>query len=180
MNEIPIYTDSLFLEHDTGPGHPEKPARLEKSLAALKSARSLSGRLQWTTGRPATRTEILRCHKPGLFELVEKTRGLKGRIDTDTVHSEKSADAALLDVVLMRQDPPFDIGYLTGTWLLERLKGETLVVNDPVSVRNAPEKVYVLDFARFMPPTLITRRIEEVQRLDHHRAVFGDKAAHPG
>jgi acetoin utilization deacetylase AcuC-like enzyme len=96
MNEIPIYTDSLFLEHGTGPGHPEKPARLEKSLAALKSARSLSGRLQWNTGRPATRKEILRCHEPGLFELVEKTRGLKGRIDTDTVHSEKSADAALL------------------------------------------------------------------------------------
>ena len=96
MNGIPIYTDSLFLEHDTGPGHPEKPARLEKSLAALKSASSLSGRLQWNTGRPATRTEILRCHRPGLFELVEKTRGLKGRIDTDTVHSEKSADAALL------------------------------------------------------------------------------------
>lgn len=68
-----------------------------------------------------------------------------------------------VDVVLMRQDPPFDIGYLTGTWLLERIADETLVVNDPVAVRNAPEKVYVLDFARFMPPTLITRRIEDVR-----------------
>ncbi len=68
-----------------------------------------------------------------------------------------------IDVVLMRQDPPFDIGYLTGTWLLERIRDETLVVNDPVSVRNAPEKIYVLDFARFMPPTLITRRIEDVR-----------------
>ena len=68
-----------------------------------------------------------------------------------------------VDVVLMRQDPPFDIGYLTGTWLLERIRDETLVVNDPVSVRNAPEKIYVLDFARFMPPTLITRRIEDVR-----------------
>ena len=67
------------------------------------------------------------------------------------------------DVVLMRQDPPFDIGYLTGTWLLERIAGETLVVNDPKSVRDAPEKVFVLDFARFMPPTLVTRRIEEVR-----------------
>ncbi len=77
-----------------------------------------------------------------------------------------------IDVVLMRQDPPFDIGYLTGTWLLERLKGETLVVNDPVSVRNAPEKVYVLDFARFMPPTFITRRIEEVRSfMAEHGAV---------
>lgn len=77
-----------------------------------------------------------------------------------------------IDVVLMRQDPPFDIGYLTGTWLLERIKGETLVVNDPASVRDAPEKVYVLDFARFMPPTLITRRIEDVREfMDEHGGV---------
>ena len=68
-----------------------------------------------------------------------------------------------VDVVLMRQDPPFDIGYLTGTWLLERIRDRTLVVNDPVAVRDAPEKIYVLDFARFMPPTLITRRIEELR-----------------
>ena len=64
------------------------------------------------------------------------------------------------DVVLMRQDPPFDLGYITATHLLERVQGETLVVNDPAAVRNAPEKVWVLDFARFMPPTLITRSLE--------------------
>lgn len=64
-----------------------------------------------------------------------------------------------IDVVLMRQDPPFDLGYITATHLLERISGETLVVNDPASVRNAPEKVWVLDFGRFMPPTLITRSL---------------------
>ncbi|HEX8937935.1 MAG TPA: glutathione synthase [Sphingomicrobium sp.] len=64
-----------------------------------------------------------------------------------------------VDVVLMRQDPPFDLGYITATHLLERIKGETLVVNDPASVRNAPEKVWVLDFAEFMPPTAITRSL---------------------
>ena len=58
-----------------------------------------------------------------------------------------------VDVVLMRQDPPFDLGYITATHLLERIQGETLVVNDPAGVRNAPEKVWVLDFAQFMPPT---------------------------
>jgi glutathione synthase len=68
-----------------------------------------------------------------------------------------------IDVVLMRQDPPFDLGYITATHLLERLEGETLVVNDPRSVRNAPEKVYVLDYARFMPPTLITRSATDVR-----------------
>ena len=77
--------------------------------------------------------------------------------------------AADIDVVLMRQDPPFDLGYITGTHLLERLAGTTLVINDPVSVRNAPEKVMVLDYARFMPPTLGARRIEDVRRFhDRH------------
>ena len=76
-----------------------------------------------------------------------------------------------VDVVLMRQDPPFDLSYITATHLLERLEGQTLVVNDPASVRNAPEKVFVLDFAHFMPPTLIARRIEDVRAFH---------ARHPG
>nr|WP_041392225.1 glutathione synthase [Sphingobium sp. SYK-6] len=68
-----------------------------------------------------------------------------------------------VDVVWMRQDPPFDLNYITATHLLERITGETLVVNDPASVRNAPEKLYVLDFARFMPPTMITRSLDETR-----------------
>ena len=64
-----------------------------------------------------------------------------------------------VDVVLMRQDPPFDLGYITATHLLERVQDETLVVNDPASVRNAPEKVWVLDFPQFMPPTAVTRSL---------------------
>jgi glutathione synthase len=67
------------------------------------------------------------------------------------------------DVVLMRQDPPFDIAYITAAHLLERLAGETLVLNDPRSVRDAPEKLFVLDFAEFMPPTLITRSMDELK-----------------
>ena len=61
--------------------------------------------------------------------------------------------------MLMRQDPPFDLGYITATHLLERIQDETLVVNDPASVRNAPEKVWVLDFAQYMPPTMVTRSL---------------------
>lgn len=68
-----------------------------------------------------------------------------------------------VDVVWMRQDPPFDLNYITATHLLERITAETLVVNDPVAVRNAPEKLYVLDFARFMPPTMITRSLDETR-----------------
>jgi glutathione synthase len=67
------------------------------------------------------------------------------------------------DVVLMRQDPPFDLGYITATHLLERIADKTLVVNDPANVRNAPEKVFVLDFAQFMPPTLVTRSLDEAK-----------------
>lgn len=68
-----------------------------------------------------------------------------------------------VDVVWMRQDPPFDLSYTTATHLLERVQGEMLVVNDPAAVRNAPEKLFVLDYARFMPPTMITRSLDEAR-----------------
>ncbi|MFL6744380.1 MAG: glutathione synthase [Sphingomicrobium sp.] len=70
-----------------------------------------------------------------------------------------------VDVVLMRQDPPFDLGYITATHLLERIKDETLIVNDPAAVRNAPEKLWVLDFAEFMPPTAITRSLGVARKV---------------
>jgi glutathione synthase len=74
-----------------------------------------------------------------------------------------------VDVVLMRQDPPFDLGYITATHLLERIQSETLVVNDPAAVRNAPEKLWVLDFAQFMPPTVLTRSLAVAKRfIDEH------------
>ena len=74
-----------------------------------------------------------------------------------------------VDVVFMRQDPPFDLSYITATHLLERIRGETLVVNDPESVRNAPEKLFVLDYARFMPPTMITRSLGATRKfLEQH------------
>ena len=76
------------------------------------------------------------------------------------------------DVVLMRQDPPFDLGYITATHLLERISDRTLVVNDPASVRNAPEKPFVLDYQRFMPPTLITRSVDEARKfLNEHGSI---------
>jgi glutathione synthase len=65
----------------------------------------------------------------------------------------------------MRQDPPFHMGYITATHMLERIAGETLVVNDPANVRNSPEKVMVLNYRRFMPPTLVTRSVDEVRRF---------------
>ena len=71
-------------------------------------------------------------------------------------------DLATMDVVLMRQDPPFDLAYITATHLLEHIHPETLVVNDPVQVRNAPEKLFATHFRGLMPPTLITANRDEV------------------
>ncbi len=83
-----------------------------------------------------------------------------------------------VDVVLMRQDPPFDLGYITATHLLERIQSETLVANDPASVRNAPEKMLVLDYARFMPPTLITRSLEEARAFQQQHGEIVIKPLH--
>ncbi len=73
------------------------------------------------------------------------------------------------DVVLMRQDPPFDMHYITATHLLEQIHPQTLVVNDPGHVRNAPEKLFILRYLQFMPPTLITRDIAQLRefRTEH-------------
>jgi glutathione synthase len=81
----------------------------------------------------------------------------------------REVDLAEYDVVHLRQDPPFDMAYITTTFLLERLQPETLVVNDPAAVRNSPEKVFVLDFLDLMPPTLVTRSLEAIKafRAEH-------------
>jgi glutathione synthase len=76
------------------------------------------------------------------------------------------------DVVLLRQDPPFDLAYITSTHFLERIHPKTLVVNDPASVRNAPEKLFVMNFPQLMPPTLISRDLDEINAFrDTHGAV---------
>jgi glutathione synthase len=80
-----------------------------------------------------------------------------------TLGEPERIDLSTCDVVLMRQDPPFDIAYITATHMLERLPASTLVVNDPASVRNAPEKLFVLNYPQLMPPTLITRDKAEIE-----------------
>ena len=76
------------------------------------------------------------------------------------------------DVILLRQDPPFDLAYITSTHFLERIHPKTLVVNNPASVRNAPEKLFVMNFPHLMPPTLISRDLDEINSFrDQHGAV---------
>jgi glutathione synthase len=76
------------------------------------------------------------------------------------------------DVILLRQDPPFDLAYITSTHLLEGIHPKTLVVNNPASVRNAPEKLFVMNFPQLMPPTLISRDLAEINSFrEQHGAV---------
>src|ERR1700758_2629542 len=96
-----------------------------------------------------------------------QVRAVKG--DHFSVGSEALVDLAELDVVLMRQDPPFDMGYITATHILEHIHPKTLVVNDPAHVRNAPEKLFVTHFEGVMPPTLISADVEAIRefRAEH-------------
>ena len=113
-------------------------------------------------------------------------RLVTARVEPLTVRDVEGAHASLgeiaridlteADVVLMRQDPPFDMAYITATHILERLNPRTLVVNNPTEVRNAPEKLFVLDFPELMPPTLITRDKAEIEAF---RAEFGDIVMKP-
>jgi len=88
-----------------------------------------------------------------------------------TLGEQARLDLSTMDVVLLRQDPPFDMAYITSTHLLERIHPKTLVVNDPAWVRNSPEKIFVTEFPDLMPATLITRDRREIERF---RAEMGD------
>ena len=96
--------------------------------------------------------------------------------DHFTLGASRSENLADFDVVLLRQDPPFDLAYVTTTHLLERIHPKTLVVNDPRSVRDAPEKLFVMDFPSLMPATLISRDKGEIAAF---RARHGDVVMKP-
>src|SRR5215469_6060017 len=103
-----------------------------------------------------------------------KVRDVVG--DHFTLGEPQRAELTEFDVVLLRQDPPFDLAYITSTHLLERLAPRTLVVNEPAHVRNAPEKMFVMEFPDLMPPTLITRDLAEIKAF---RAEHGDIVMKP-
>ena len=102
--------------------------------------------------------------------------------DHFTLGEAKREPLTNFDVILLRQEPPFDIAYITSTHLLERIHPKTLVVNDPASVRNAPEKMFVLNFPQLMPPTLISRDLDEINsfRAEHGAVVMKPLHGHGG
>lgn len=146
----------------------------DSSFALMLSAQARGHRLwhytpenlDWVDGRvlvTARPVEVMRPAAPG--EPHYRWLGEPERLDM----------AAEIDVVLMRQDPPFDMAYITATHILERAQASGVtVVNDPASVRNAPEKLFVLNYADLMPPTLVTRSLEAAQafRRQHGEVVI--------
>ncbi|MCF7644556.1 glutathione synthase [Bacillus subtilis] len=98
-----------------------------------------------------------------------QVRDIEG--DHFTLGEAVHTDLSEMDVILLRQDPPFDMNYITTTHLLERIHPKTLVVNDPAWVRNSPEKIFVTEFPDLMPETLITKDLQEVLKF---RREFGD------
>ncbi len=102
---------------------------------------------------------------------VQRVRG-----DHYKFGAEEVIDLGATDVVLMRQDPPFDMAYITATHMLEHIHPRTLVVNDPASVRNAPEKLLVTHFPKLMPPTLVTW---DIQAIRDFRAQYKDIIVKP-
>ncbi|MDW6024564.1 glutathione synthase [Mesorhizobium sp. BAC0120] len=97
-----------------------------------------------------------------VFARVEEMRLREEKGNHFSLGEPARTDLSEMDVVLLRQDPPFDMNYITTTHILERIHPKTLVVNDPVWVRNSPEKIFVTEFAELMPETLITKDPEEV------------------
>jgi len=102
--------------------------------------------------------------------------------DYFTLGEKRRNALSAFDVILMRQDPPFDLAYISATHLLERVHPRTLVVNDPAHVRNAPEKMFVTEFPDLMPPTLITRDVGEIKafRAKHGAIVMKPLYGHGG
>ena len=96
--------------------------------------------------------------------------------DHVTLGEPRHVDLASFDVVLLRQDPPFDLAYISSTHMLDRIHPKTLVVNDPSHVRNAPEKIFVTEFPDLMPPTLLTRDLDAIKAF---RAEQGDIVMKP-
>ncbi|MBZ0164960.1 MAG: glutathione synthase [Notoacmeibacter sp.] len=111
-----------------------------------------------------------------VFARAEKLAVRDAAGDHFTLGPAERRDLGEMDVVLLRQDPPFDMNYITTTHMLERIHPQTLVVNDPAWVRNSPEKIFVTEFPDLMPETLITRDADEIMDF---RARHGDIIVKP-
>ncbi len=98
----------------------------------------------------------------GLVKKIKLKKEIKNHFE---ILEEKSENLTNFDVILVRQDPPFDMNYITSTYLLEKIKNKVLILNNPSEIRNCPEKLFVTEFADLTPPTLITSNLEEIKEF---------------
>src|SRR5215203_2021258 len=144
--------------------------RGDSTFALLLEAQARGHKLSYYT------PDRMSMVQEGVFASVQPLSVRDQPGDHFTLGEGKRTPLSSFDVVLLRQDPPFDLNYITTTHLLERIHPRTLVVNDPASVRNAPEKVFVTEFPQLMPPTLLTRDLTEIKAF---RAQYGDIVMKP-
>jgi glutathione synthase len=148
----------------------------DSTFALLLEAQKRGHRLDYYT------TDRLAMRDGRVFSTVEGLTVRDQAGDHFTLDAPRRVEMSDFDVVLLRQDPPFDLNYITSTHLLERIHPKTLVVNDPGQVRNAPEKIFVTEFSDLMPPTLITRDLAEIKafRAEHSDIVMKPLYGHGG
>jgi glutathione synthase len=148
----------------------------DSTFALLLEAQKRSHTLSYYT------TDRLAMRDGKVFSTVESLTVRDQAGDHFTLDAPRRVDLSEFDVILLRQDPPFDLNYITSTHLLERIHPKTLVVNDPGQVRNAPEKIFVTHFSDLMPPTLITRDLAEIKafRAEHNDIVMKPLYGHGG
>ncbi|HRK23915.1 MAG TPA: glutathione synthase [Beijerinckiaceae bacterium] len=142
----------------------------DSTFALMLEAQARGHRLVYYT------TDTLTMRDAQVFASVAPVTVRDREGDHFTLGPAERIDLSTTDVVLMRQDPPFDMNYITATHLLERIHPGTLVVNNPAHVRNAPEKLFVTEFPDLMPATLITRNRAEIEAF---RAEHGDIVMKP-
>ncbi len=148
----------------------------DSTFALLLEAQKRGHRLSYYT------TDRLAMRDGKVFSTVETLTVRDQAGDHFTLEAPRRVEMSEFDVVLLRQDPPFDLNYITSTHFLERIHPKTLVVNDPAQVRNAPEKILVTHFPDLMPPTLITRDLAEIKafRNEHNDIVMKPLYGHGG
>ncbi len=110
-------------------------------------------------------TKHLSYYNKIVYALVKEVKFNKSKKSFYSIKSSKLLNLSKTRFILMRQNPPFNMDYITATFLLEKLSKKTLVINNPISVRNMPEKLCSIDFLNLMPPTLFTKNFEEIVKF---------------
>ena len=117
-------------------------------------------------------TKNLTFFRNKIYALSKEVKFYENKKKFYFIKNSKKLDLSKVSFILMRQNPPFNMDYITATFLLEKISNKTQIINDPFAVRNMPEKLYSIDFLKFMPPTIFTRSINEIEKFKKkHRKI---------